>query len=47
LEGRGVIRASRGKIEILDRASLVAIAGESYGAPEKEHAALIGPWPHF
>ena len=45
LEGRGLIRASRGRVEILDRASLVAIAGESYGVPEKEHATLIGPWP--
>ena len=44
LEGRGLIRASRGRVEILDRARLVEMAGQSYGAPEREHTALIGPW---
>lgn len=44
LEGRGIIAASRGRIEILDRVRLEEIAGSSYGAPEREHILLVGPW---
>jgi len=42
LEGKGLIRAHRGKIIILDRAGLEDIAKEIYGVPEAEYARLIG-----
>ncbi|WP_264048698.1 Crp/Fnr family transcriptional regulator [Methylobacterium flocculans] len=42
LEGNRLIKARRGRIAILDRAGLRAIAGESYGVPEAEYARLIG-----
>jgi CRP-like cAMP-binding protein len=42
LEGAGVIRASRGRIEVLDRDELRDSAGDSYGAPEAEYERLIG-----
>jgi CRP-like cAMP-binding protein len=42
LEGGGVIRASRGRIEIIDRNELREGAGDSYGAPEAEYERLIG-----
>ncbi len=41
LEGNRLIKARRGRIAILDRAGLRAIAGESYGVPEAEYARLI------
>ena len=49
LEGRGLIRASRGQITILDRQGLENEARDSYGAPESEYRRLIGcepglPW---
>jgi CRP-like cAMP-binding protein len=40
LEGRGLIRATRGRIQVLDRDGLVALAGEGYGLPEREYARL-------
>ena len=43
LEGEQIIKAERGRITILDRARLEAVAGGSYGAPEAEYARLIGP----
>ncbi len=43
LEERGVIRARRGNIVVLDRAGLEAAAGDSYGVPEAEYRRLIGP----
>ncbi len=43
LEQRGVIRARRGNIVVLDRAGLEAAAGDSYGVPEAEYRRLIGP----
>ena len=43
LEGAGMIKARRSRIEILDRAKLEAMAGESYGLPEAEYRRLIGP----
>jgi CRP-like cAMP-binding protein len=42
LEGRDLIRATRGRITILDRTGLVAIAGGAYGVPEKEYQRLFG-----
>ncbi|MGY2052036.1 Crp/Fnr family transcriptional regulator [Methylobacterium sp. JK268] len=41
LEGRGTIRARRGRITLLDRPALMGVAGEGYGVPEAEHARLI------
>jgi CRP-like cAMP-binding protein len=44
LEGNGLIRATRGHIEVRDRAQLLAFAGESYGAAETEYARFIAPF---
>lgn len=41
LEGNRLIKARRGRIAVLDRVGLLAIAGESYGVPEAEYARLI------
>jgi CRP-like cAMP-binding protein len=41
LEGLEVIKASRGKIEILDREELLACAGGSYGMAEAEYERLM------
>ncbi len=43
LEGAGMIRARRSRIQILDRAKLEAAAGDSYGGAEAEYQRLIGP----
>lgn len=42
LEGKGLIRANRGRITILDRDGLEIEARESYGIPEAEYTRLIG-----
>ena len=42
LEGKGMIRAGRGSIVILDREGLEDEARQSYGVPEKEYARLFG-----
>jgi hypothetical protein len=42
LEGRGLIRATRGEITLRDRDGLVALADSGYGAPEAEYKRLIG-----
>lgn len=42
LEGRHLIRASRGAVEILDRAGMVALTRGAYGLPEREYARLWG-----
>jgi CRP-like cAMP-binding protein len=42
LEGLEAIKASRGKIEIVDRDELVKCAGASYGVPEREYERLLG-----
>ena len=42
LEGKGLIRANRGEIIILDREGLEEEAQDSYGIPEAEYARLIG-----
>lgn len=41
LEGAHIIKASRGRIEILDRAKLQEAAGDSYGSPEAEYQRLM------
>ncbi len=41
LEGAGRIRNRRGRITVLDRALLEALADASYGVPEAEYARLI------
>jgi len=45
LEGRGLIRAKRGRIEIIDRRGLEACADGIYGIPEAEYARLVGISP--
>ena len=40
LEGLHLIRASRGIVEIIDRAGLLAFADGAYGLPEREYARL-------
>jgi len=42
LEGKGLIRANRGQIIVLDRAGLENEAWKSYGAPEADYERLIG-----
>lgn len=42
LEGKGLIRAKRGEIIILDRDGLVDEAAGTYGIPETEYERLIG-----
>jgi CRP-like cAMP-binding protein len=43
LEGEGAIKATRGRIQVLDRERLRLAAGTSYGVPEAEYERLIGP----
>ncbi len=42
LEGKGMIRATRGMIRILDREGLEELAEASYGVPEREYERLMG-----
>lgn len=42
LEGKGLIRAQRGNIKIVDREGLEETAGVIYGVPEAEYRRLIG-----
>jgi len=42
LEERDLIATKRGRITVLDRAKLEAVAGDSYGVPEAEYTRLIG-----
>ena len=44
LEGEGLIRSTRGVVEIRRRAELEAFAGEAYGAAEAEYAKIIAPF---
>ncbi|WP_242141228.1 Crp/Fnr family transcriptional regulator, partial [Sphingomonas sp. TREG-RG-20F-R18-01] len=44
LEGAGMIRSKRGRVEILDREKLVDLAGDAYGQPEAEYRRLIAPF---
>ncbi len=41
LEGRNLIKATRGRIQILDRVALEAATGGVYGLAEAEHARLM------
>ncbi len=41
LEGRGLIKARRGQITVLNRKGMEAIADPSYGVPEAEYARLV------
>lgn len=42
LEGKGLIRATRGNIVIRDRERLIALADGGYSEPEAEYERLIG-----
>jgi CRP-like cAMP-binding protein len=42
LQGRGLIRATNGQIEIRNREKLERLAGAAYGLPEAEYKRLIG-----
>ncbi len=42
LEGRGLIKTSRGRVAVLNRAGIVRLAGDLYGTPEAEYRRLIG-----
>lgn len=44
LEGAGMIRSTRGRVIIRDRAKLEEIAGDSYGIPEARYRELIAPF---
>jgi CRP-like cAMP-binding protein len=41
LEGLGIIKATRGNIQILDRPKLEKLAGGCYGIPEREYERLV------
>jgi CRP-like cAMP-binding protein len=43
LEGRGLIKSRRSKIEIKDREGMIAMAGTAYGEPERRYDEIIGP----
>ena len=45
LEGLGLLRATRGRIVIRDRAGLEDLARDAYGVPEAEYVRLIGSMP--
>ena len=42
LEGKGLIRATRGTISIVDRNGLIAHANGAYGLPEREYRRILG-----
>ena len=44
LEGAGMIRSTRGRVLVLDRAKLEDLAGATYGPAEAEYNRLIGPF---
>jgi CRP-like cAMP-binding protein len=44
LEGTGAIRASRGRVMVLDRERLEELAGDCYGRPEAEYRRIIAPF---
>jgi hypothetical protein len=41
IEGRGLIRATRGLVTVLDRNGLVTLAGGAYGPSEAEYRRLV------
>lgn len=44
LEGEGLLHSTRGLIQIRNRAQLLNLAGECYGAAEAEYARIIAPF---
>lgn len=42
LEGKGMIKATRGLLRVLDRAKLEQLAGNSYGIAEAEYERVLG-----
>jgi CRP-like cAMP-binding protein len=42
IEGRGLIRATRGLVAVLDRDGLATLAGAAYGVSEAEYQRLLG-----
>src|SRR2546423_10884604 len=42
LTTRGLIKAARGQVTVLDREGLKVSAGDAYGVPEKEYRRLFG-----
>ena len=42
LEGMGMVRARRGRVEIRSREKLKELANISYGVPEADYDRLIG-----
>ncbi|MGD9980048.1 MAG: Crp/Fnr family transcriptional regulator [Hyphomonadaceae bacterium] len=45
LEGKGLIRSTRGVVRIVDREGLEIFAGGTFGVPEREYRRLIGAGP--
>jgi len=45
LEGKGLLRASRGAVHIVDRDGLIDAAARSYGLAEREYDRLLGAIP--
>ena len=45
LEGEGLIRAQRGRVQVRDRQGLRRLAGGTYGFFEDEYSRLIAPFP--
>jgi CRP-like cAMP-binding protein len=41
IEGRGLIRATRGLVTVLDRTGLAALAGAAYGVSEAEYQRVV------
>ena len=46
LEGANLIRSTRGRVSIRDRAGLEQLAHDAYGSAEDEYERLIGPLRH-
>ena len=42
LEGKGLIKSTRGVVTVIDRGSLEELADGSYGVPEAEYDRLFG-----
>jgi hypothetical protein len=42
LEGKGLIRATRGAVAIVDRDGLIKHANGAYGMPEREYERIFG-----
>ena len=42
LEGQGLIRSTRGRIQVRDRGGMEKMCGSFYGVPESEYERLRG-----